>query len=118
MGRGSGRLTAALVAISLLGGAALSQEDLERLASRLSAGDLAVLVSALMGPASRVMTAEGSANDAFWSALAKLGLMHQHPLPEDVASELKGAGISPKIFSVTEQGHAEIPGLLAEISRL
>jgi hypothetical protein len=116
MGRVSGRLIAALMAISLLGGAALSQENLELLASRLNAGDLAVLVTALMRPASRMMTTEGSANDAFWSALEKRGLMQQHPLPADMARELKSAGVAPKIFSVTEEGHAELPDLLARLA--
>lgn len=63
-------------------------------------------------PGTRMMTTEGSTNDAFWSALAKLELTAEHPLPDDLAEELEATGIRLRFYTVTERGEAEIPALL------
>ena len=111
MVRASGWLIALVLAGNLLSGVAVGEEDLGRLVSGLSAGDRSVLVAALKTPDSQMMTIEGSANDAFWSALERMGLMQHHPLPLDMARSLEGTGVKPKMFSVTEKGQAQIPEL-------
>lgn len=103
---------AVLAAAYVLSGAALAAEDIAGLTSRLSAGDRSVLVAALQRPDSQMMTIEGSANDVFWSALERMGLMQQHPVPKEMADKLAGTGVKPKIFSVTDKGTTEIPTLV------
>lgn len=90
----------------------MDEETIAGLAQRLSPGDVSVLMYGVDNPGTRMMTTQGTANDAFWSALETMGLTERHPLPEDLDAELKGAGIAVRFYTVTEQGEAEIPALL------
>jgi hypothetical protein len=90
----------------------LDEENVEDLARRLTPGDVSVLLYGIESPDSKLMTTAGSANDAFWSALETLGLMEELALPEDVAKELEGNGLTLRFYAVTSRGAAEIPALL------
>jgi hypothetical protein len=87
------------------------QSELSQLAQQLTAGDRSVLRASLQLPNQEaiMMTAEGSANDNLWKAMASAGWLIEVPVPDALAGLPK-----LKQYSLTVAGRDQIPKLLPQ----
>jgi hypothetical protein len=90
-----------------LGNSVQAEPDVAPLVAALSAGDRSVLDAAVARDNADLMTTEGSANFALWSAFAAKGWM---TLKEDPQGG--PIGLKLKTFALTDAGRQAIPGML------
>lgn len=80
--------------------------------SALSDADKSVLIAAVQGAASQMMTPKGSPNDVFWRMLSEVGWTEEVEVPED------SFPIEVASWRLTELGRISVPILIKKSEEL